>query len=92
MRIAHTLSAAAGLVSAAILFTPAAADEVCDKNCVGPACATSCRHEPDMTIGRDLRDRDDEVIIEERNRHRKPGLEFRERERRPGVDVDIQRR
>ena len=67
MRIAHALTLAAGLAGSALLFTPAGADEVCDKNCVGPACSTRCTHEPnDVTVGHERRDRN-EVIIEERN-------------------------
>jgi hypothetical protein len=87
MQIAHVLTVAATLAGSAVLFTPAGADEVCDKNCIGPACSTTCTHEPNATVGRDRRDRD-EVIIEERNRRREPGVEIRERERRPDVDVE----
>jgi hypothetical protein len=91
MQIVHAFTVAAALAGSAAIFTPAGADEVCDKKCVGPACSAKCTHVPDATVGRDRRDRD-EVIIEERNRHREPGVEIRERERRPGVDVDVERR
>ena len=88
MKTAYALTLAAALAGSAVLSMPAGADEVCDKNCVGPACSTTCTREPNATVGRDRRDRD-EVIIEERNRRREPGVEIRERERRPGVDVDV---
>jgi hypothetical protein len=91
MKTAYALTLAAALAGSAVLSMPAGADEVCDKNCVGPACSTTCTREPNATVGRDRRDRD-EVIIEERNRRREPGVEIRERERRPGVDVDVERR
>ena len=44
---------------------------MCDKTCVKPACAKDCVREPDVTVGRDRRDK--EITIEERNRHREPG-------------------
>ena len=91
MRTAYALTLAAALAGSAVLSMPAGADEVCDKNCVGPACSTTCTREPNATVGRHRRDRD-EVIIEERNRRREPGVEIRERARRPGVDVDVERR
>jgi hypothetical protein len=94
MRTAYSLALAASLAGSAVLALPAGAVEVCDKTCVGPACAKDCVREPDVTVGRDRdRDRDHDVIIEERNRHREPGVEFKERERdhRPGVDVEIRR-
>jgi hypothetical protein len=91
MRTAYALTLAAALAGSAVLSMPAGADEVCDKNCVGPACSTTCTREPNATVGRDRRDRD-EVIIEERNRERnrrrEPGVEIRE----TGVDVDVERR
>jgi hypothetical protein len=90
MRTAHTLILAAALAGAAVLSVPAGAVEVCDKSCVGPACVKDCVREPDISVGRGARDRD-EVIIEERTRRREPGIEFRERERRPGVDIEIRR-
>ena len=89
MRIAHVLTLAATLAGTAALLTPVGAAEVCDKNCVGPACSTNCTREPDVTIGRDRRDHD--VTIEERTRRHEPGVEIRERDRRPDVDVDIHR-
>jgi hypothetical protein len=82
---------AAVLAVSGAFFSSAGAVEVCDKTCVGPACAKDCVREPDVTVGRDRRDRN-EVIIEERNRRREPAIELRERERRPGVDVEINRR
>jgi hypothetical protein len=95
MRRGHVLLLAAVLAGAGMLSSAAGAVEVCDKTCVGPACAKDCVREPDVTVGRDRRDRRDrnEVIIEERNRHREPGIELRERERdrRPGVDIEIRR-
>jgi hypothetical protein len=92
MRTAYALTLAAALAGSSVLSTSAGAVEVCDKTCVGPACAKDCVREPDATVGRDRRDRD-EVIIEERNRRRELGVELRERERdrRPGVDVEIRR-
>jgi hypothetical protein len=50
----------------------AGAAEVCDKSCVGPACAKDCVREPDATVGRDR-----DVTIE---RRREPGVEIREKE------------
>jgi hypothetical protein len=44
MQIAHVLTVAAALAGSAALFTPAGADEVCDKNCVGPACSATCTY------------------------------------------------
>ncbi len=91
MRTAYALTLAVALAGAAVLSTSAGAVEVCDKTCVGPACASDCVREPDVTVGRDRRD--NEITIEERNRRREPGVELRERERdrRPGVDVEIRR-
>jgi hypothetical protein len=66
MRTVYALTVAAALAGSA-LFTCAGADEICDRNCVGPACSTRCTHEPnDVTVGHERRDRN-EVIIEERN-------------------------
>jgi hypothetical protein len=92
MRTAYALILAAALAGSAALSTSVGAVEVCDKTCVGPACAKDCVREPDATVGRDRRDRN-EVIIEERDRRREPGVELRERERdrRPGVDIEIGR-
>jgi hypothetical protein len=88
MRAAHVLTIAATLAGSAAFFAPAGAAEVCDRNCVGPACSTNCVHEPGATVGRGSRD---EVIIEERTRRHEPGVEIR-RERAPsGVDVEIRR-
>ena len=89
MRNAHTLTFAVALAGTAVLALPANAVEVCDKSCVGPLCAKDCVKEPDVTVGRDRRDRDG-VIIEERNRRPGPDVEIK-RERRPGVDVEIGR-
>ena len=91
MRTAYALTLAVALAGAAVLSTSAGAVELCDKTCVGPACASDCVREPDVTVGRDRRD--NEITIEERNRRREPGVELRERERdrRPGVDVEIRR-
>jgi hypothetical protein len=81
----RTLILAAALASTAMLALPASAVEVCDKTCVGPACAKNCVHEPSATVGR----RDREVIIEERTRRtREPAVEIR-KERRPGVEIDV---
>jgi hypothetical protein len=85
MRTAYALTLAAALAGAGVLATSAGAVEVCDKSCVGPACAKDCVREPDATVGRD-RDRD--VTIE---RRREPGVELREREHRPGVEVEKRR-
>ena len=87
MRTAYAFTLAAALAGSAVLASPAGAAEVCDKTCVGPACAKDCVREPDVTVGRDRRDK--EIIIEERNRHREPGVELRDR--RPGVDIEIGR-
>jgi hypothetical protein len=89
MRKAHALTFAVALAGTAVLALPASAVEVCDKSCVGPLCAKDCVKEPDVTVGRERRDRD-EVIIEERNRRPGPDVEIK-RERRPGVDVEIGR-
>jgi hypothetical protein len=91
MRIAFALTLAATLAGSTALLNSAGAVEVCDKTCVGPLCAKDCVREPDVTVGRDRRDRD-EVIIEERSRTRDPAIELRERERRPGVGIEIERR
>ena len=92
MRTSYALTVAAALASSAALLTPAGAAEVCDKNCVGPACSTNCVREPDVTVGRDRREKEKDVIIEERTRPpREPGVEIRERDRRPGVDVEVGR-
>jgi len=90
MKTSCAFTLAAVLAVSGALFSSAGAVEVCDKTCVGPACAKDCVKEPDVTVGRDRRDRN-EVIIEERNRRREPAIELRERERRPGVDVEINR-
>ena len=89
MRTAYALTLAAALAGSAMICSPAGAAEVCDKSCVGPSCRTDCVREPDVTIGRDSREK---TIIEERG-HREPGVEFRERERerRPGVDIEVGR-
>jgi hypothetical protein len=88
MRAASVLTVAAALAGSAALFTPAGAAEVCDKNCVGPACSTNCVDEPGATVGRGARD---EVIIEERSRRHEPGVELRKERPRPDVDVEIRR-
>jgi hypothetical protein len=90
MRTAYVLTLAAALAGSVVLSMSAGAVEVCDKSCVGTACVKDCVREPDVTVGRERRDRN-EVIIEERDRRREPGVEFRERERRPGIDVEIGR-
>ena len=64
MRTAYALTLAATLAGSAVLATPAGAAEVCDKTCVGPACAKDCVREPDVTVGRDRRDK--EITIDER--------------------------
>jgi hypothetical protein len=88
MRSAQALTLAVALASTALLSSvPASAVEVCDKTCVGPACIKDCTREPGVTVGR--RDRD-EVVIEERRRHREPEVEIK-KERRPGVEVEIGR-
>ena len=89
MRTAQALTFAAILASTALLAMPASAVEVCDKTCVGPACVKDCVREPNATVGRGRRDRD-EVIIEQRNR-RGPDVEIRERGRRPGVEIELGR-
>jgi hypothetical protein len=78
---------AAALATAALYAIPANAVEYCDQTCVGPACVKDCVRRPDATVGR--RDRDRDVIIEERTRRsREPGVQIRE-PRRPGVDVEV---
>src|SRR5262249_5504590 len=78
---------AAALASAVLYSIPAGAVEYCDKSCIGPACVKNCVREPDVTLGR--RDRDRDVIIEERTRRsREPGVEIRG-PRRPGVEIDV---
>jgi hypothetical protein len=94
MRIAPTMrcatrTCAAALAASALLFSfSAGAVEVCDKTCVGPACAKNCVHEPNATVGRGERDK---VIIEERTRRREPGVVIKEREHRPNVDIEVNR-
>jgi hypothetical protein len=83
MRTTYALTLAAALSGMAALVTPTSAVEVCDKTCVGPACAKDCVREPDATVGRDR-----DVTIE---RRREPGVEIREREHRPGVEVETGR-
>ena len=92
MRTAYALTLAAALAGSAMLSASAGAVEVCDKTCIGPACAKDCVREPDVTVGRERRD--EGVVIEERNRRREPAIELRDRDRdrRPGVDVEINRR
>jgi hypothetical protein len=80
MRTGYALMLAAALAGTAVLSTAAGAVEVCDKSCVGPACAKDCVREPDATVGRDR-----DVTIE---RRREPGVEIRERDRRPGVEIE----
>ena len=83
----RTILAAAALASAVMYSLPAGAVEYCNENCVGPACVKDCVRRPDATVGR--RDRDRDVIIEERTRRsREPGIELRG-PRRPGVDIDV---
>jgi hypothetical protein len=78
---------AAALASAVLYSLPASAVEYCDQTCVGPACVKDCVRRPDATVGR--RDRDRDVIIEERTRRsREPGIEVREPRRR-GVDIEV---
>src|SRR4051794_19129517 len=84
MKAAHALTFAVALAGTAFLSLPVSAVEVCDKSCVGPACAKDCVREPNATVGR--KDRD-EVIVKERER-RGPDVKIEERERRPGVDVE----
>jgi hypothetical protein len=62
MRTAYALALAASLAGSAVLALPAGAVEVCDKTCVGPACAKDCVREPDVTVGRD-RDRDHDASL-----------------------------
>ena len=69
MRTAYVLTLAAALAGSVVLSMSAGAVEVCDKSCVGPACVKDCVREPDVTVGRERRDRN-EVIIEERDRRR----------------------
>jgi hypothetical protein len=89
MRFVQILVAAA-VTGPALLALPASAAEVCDRNCVGPLCNENCTRSPDVTTGRDVRERD--VIIEERRRIREPGdVEIRRPEPRPGVDIEINR-
>ena len=62
--------------------------EVCDKTCVGPACAKDCVREPDVTVGRDRRDREG-AIIQAPAGTREPAVELERT--RPGVDVEMRR-
>jgi hypothetical protein len=55
MRTAYALTLAAALAGSAVLSMPAGADEVCDKNCVGPACSTKRRPGVDVDAGSVLR-------------------------------------
>jgi hypothetical protein len=91
MRSRQALALAVAFAASAAVLAPAGAAEVCDKNCVGPACSTTCVREPDVTVGRDSRDSRDKVIIEERTRRSEPSVEIRERDRRPGVEVEVGR-
>jgi hypothetical protein len=88
MRAAYVLTIAAALAGSAALFTPAGAAEVCDRNCVGPACSTNCVREPGATVGRGPRD---EVIIEERTRRHEPSVEIRKERSPADVEVEIKR-
>jgi hypothetical protein len=81
---------AVALATAALYSVQASAVEYCDKSCVGPACVKDCVRQPDATVGR--RDRDRDVIIEERTRRsREPGIDGIEdpEPRRPGVDLEV---
>ena len=49
-RTVYAFGLAAALAGSALLSTGANAAEVCDKNCVGPACKTDCVREPDATL------------------------------------------
>jgi hypothetical protein len=84
MRMFYALTLASALAGSAMVSMSAGAAEVCDKTCVGPACAKDCVREPDATVGRDR-----DVTIE---RRREPGVELREREVRPGVEIEGGRR
>jgi hypothetical protein len=89
MRTVHTIAAAVALAGSIALSLPASAQRVCNEDCVGPLCSKRCyQGDRDLTVGRGYRDRD--VIIEERRRHREPGVVIEER-RHPGVDVEIRR-
>jgi hypothetical protein len=81
------LAFAAAAAGSALLWLPANAAEVCDRNCVGPLCSEQCTRDRDVTVGRGVRDPD--VVIEERRRVREPGVEIRRPEPRPGIGVEI---
>jgi hypothetical protein len=86
MRMAHIFGLAAALAVSAALSMPAAAQRVCNENCIGPLCNKNCTvRDRDVTVGRGVRDRG--VVIEERRRYREPDVEIRRS--RPGVGVEI---
>jgi hypothetical protein len=89
MRRTHVLGFAVAMAGSAFLLSlPASAQRVCNENCVGPLCNKQCiDRDRDLTVGRGRRGRD--VIIEERGRHREPGVEIRRS--RPGVDIEVDR-
>lgn len=87
---------AAALLSAVALIQPADAQRTCRQDCVGPLCSEQCTENSGALIierdrhptdGRAYRERDPDVVIEQRRRQREPGIEFRA----PGVDVEIGR-
>ena len=84
---------AAALLGSLALVQPADAQRTCRQDCVGPVCTEQCTEGPvvierDRTDGRELRrERDADVVIEERRRLREPGIELRT----PGVDIEIRR-
>jgi hypothetical protein len=86
MRMAHVFGLAAALAVSAALSMPAAAQRVCNENCIGPLCNKNCTvRDRDVTVGRGVRDRG--VIIEERRRYREPDAEIRRS--RPGVGIEV---
>ena len=89
-------SLAAALLSAVALIQPADAQRVCRQDCVGPICSEKCTENSGAVIierdrhstdGRVLREREPDVVIEERRRNRNPAIELRA----PGVDIEIGR-
>jgi len=89
MRLNYPVVFAVAIAGSACLSLPASAERVCSRDCVGPVCNEHCvDRDRDLTVGRGRRDPD--VVIEERRRHREPGVEIRERSR-PGVDIEVGR-
>lgn len=88
---------ATALLSAVAFIQPADAQRTCRQDCLGPLCSEQCTENPgavvierdrDRTDGRVIRrERDSDVVIEERRHRREPGVEFRA----PGVEIEVGR-